>query len=302
MSAALLLVLGCSEDAGTSDAATVGSEPVAPGSASAPTPEVEQTGSVTVAPPPAPDPAPEAPASSSTPGPAEPEPDATPGPAQPEGSTPRPVRPMPEPEPGPSPAGGGAGGDGGAVGEPAVGGGGTGGSGASGGAGAQSAMAGASSVEPEPLEGCEDGPLDAPIPGCEPEFDETGDFYEDCVARINQLRWECQCLPPLERWVEAEDCADQQAEYDYNQDQAHAGIRAGICEPGGGSQNECPDYTPNFDVVNFCLQQMWDEGPGEDFQAHGHYINMSSTTVTKVACGLYETPEGRFWSVQNFSR
>lgn len=161
---------------------------------------------------------------------------------------------------------------------------------------------GAMTSEPEPLEGCEDGPLDAPLPDCAPEFEETGDFYEDCVARINQLRWECQCLPPLERWPEGEDCADQHAQYDYEQDEAHAGISDGICENGGGSQNECPDYNPNFDVINFCLQQMWDEGPGEDFQAHGHYINMSSTTVTKVACGLYVTPEGNFWSVQNFTR
>jgi hypothetical protein len=166
-------------------------------------------------------------------------------------------------------------------------------------AGASSSGAGGA---PESPSGCEDGPLDAPIPGCEPEFEESGDFYPDCVARINQLRWECQCLPPLERWEEAEDCADQQAQYDYEQDEAHAGISAGICEPGGGSQNECPDYSPNFDIVNFCLQQMWDEGPGEPYIEHGHYINMSDPNITKVACGLYVTPEGNFWSVQNFSR
>ncbi|NJK32707.1 MAG: CAP domain-containing protein [Deltaproteobacteria bacterium] len=45
---------------------------------------------------------------------------------------------------------------------------------------------------------------------------------------------------------------------------------------------------------------MWAEGPGEDFQKHGHYINMSSTQYTMVACGFYETSEGEFWSVQNF--
>ena len=109
-------------------------------------------------------------------------------------------------------------------------------------------------------------------------------------------------LPRDQRWEEAEDCADQQAQYDYEVDEAHAGSRANICEPGGGSQNECPGYAPNFGIVDFCLQQMWDEGPGEDFQRHGHYINMSSLTVTRVACGRYETPEGDIWSVQNFSR
>jgi hypothetical protein len=152
------------------------------------------------------------------------------------------------------------------------------------------------------MEGCEGGPLEFPIEGCAPDFEETSDFYADCVARINQLRWECQCLPPLERWEEAEDCADQQAQYDYEVNEAHAGISADICEPGGDSQNECPGYAPNFGIVDFCLQQMWDEGPGEDFQRHGHYINMSSLTVTRVACGRYETPEGDIWSVQNFGR
>lgn len=149
---------------------------------------------------------------------------------------------------------------------------------------------------------CKDGPLELPTDGCAPEFEETGDFYADCVARINQLRWECQCLPPLERWTEAESCADAQAEYDYEENRPHAGINDRICEPGGGSQNECPDYGPRFGIVDFCLQQMWDEGPGDDFQAHGHYINMSDTGVTKVACGRFETPEGNIWSVQNFSR
>ncbi len=149
---------------------------------------------------------------------------------------------------------------------------------------------------------CEGGPLDQPLPDCAPAFEETGDYYADCVARINQFRWECQCLPPLQRHEEGEDCADQQSQYDYEVDQAHAGIRADICEPGGSSQNECPDYGGRFGIVDFCLQQMWDEGPGEDFQAHGHYINMSSRDFSSVACGTYTTPEGKIWAVQNFFR
>ena len=148
---------------------------------------------------------------------------------------------------------------------------------------------------------CDDGPLDAPLPDCTPTpVPDSGDFYADCVARINQFRWECQCLPPLERWTEGEDCADQQAEYDYGVNEAHAGIQARICENGGNAQNECPGYSPNFGIVDFCLQQMWDEGPGEDFNAHGHYINMSNTSFSQVACGLFTAPNGEIWSVQNF--
>lgn len=45
---------------------------------------------------------------------------------------------------------------------------------------------------------------------------------------------------------------------------------------------------------------MWAEGPGADFQQHGHYINMSSTSYTTVACGFYTTAGGDVWSVQDF--
>jgi uncharacterized protein YkwD len=151
-------------------------------------------------------------------------------------------------------------------------------------------------------EGCGDGPLSEPIPNCQPEFEETGDYYADCVARINQFRWECQCLPPLERNPEGEDCADQHSQYDYEQDEAHAGFRAMICDPSGSSQNECPGYGGRFGVVDYCLQQMWDEGPGEDFQEHGHYLNMTDPDFTAVACGIYTDSEGVIWAVQNFFR
>jgi hypothetical protein len=45
---------------------------------------------------------------------------------------------------------------------------------------------------------------------------------------------------------------------------------------------------------------MWDEGPGEPFSAHGHYINMTNPAYGMVACGFFETPSGAVWSVQNF--
>lgn len=148
---------------------------------------------------------------------------------------------------------------------------------------------------------CESGPLDAPIPECSPlPVPDTGDFHADCVARINQFRWECQCLPPLERWVEAEDCADQMAEYDAGLNDAHAGISDRICEPSNAGQNECLNYGPSFGIIDFCFQQMWDEGPGEDFQVHGHYLNMSDPTSTRVGCGIYVAPNGDVTSVQNF--
>ncbi len=145
--------------------------------------------------------------------------------------------------------------------------------------------------------GCADGPLDAPIEGCAPApVPDTGNFHKDCVARINQFRWACQCLPPLQRWKEAEGCTDQQSATDQSNNAPHGAF--GDC--GESAQNTCPNWPSDGDVVEGCLQAMWDEGPGDDFQAHGHYINMSNTSYTKVACG--KSSDGGVWSNQNFAR
>lgn len=147
---------------------------------------------------------------------------------------------------------------------------------------------------------CDDGPLGAPIANCRPDpLESTGDPYADCVNRINQLRWECQCLPPLQRWTDAEGCADQHSEYDSTRS-AHSGFRDNICSPRGYGQNECPGWNSPEHIISGCLQAMWDEGPGEPFVEHGHYINMTNPDHSMVACGFYETPSGDVWSVQNF--
>jgi hypothetical protein len=45
---------------------------------------------------------------------------------------------------------------------------------------------------------------------------------------------------------------------------------------------------------------MWNEGPGEPYEEHGHYINMSNTNYTMVACGFYEMDNGDIWHNHNF--
>ena len=137
----------------------------------------------------------------------------------------------------------------------------------------------------------------------------TDDIHQDCVDRINQFRTQCACLPPLARWTEGEACADQMSEYDAMQNMAHAGFEDKICGSNQGGQNECPGYSSNSQVISLCLQQMWSEGPGPEdpcdgqcFQDHGHFINMTSTSTTKVACGFYTTSSGKVWAAQNFSR
>jgi hypothetical protein len=145
-------------------------------------------------------------------------------------------------------------------------------------------------------------PLDTPIAGCRPTpMPSTGDPAEDCVRRINQFRCECQHLPPLMRWRDGEACANQMAQYDSEHpDRAHAGFIDGICS-GGRAQNECPGCGSIEQTVSGCLQQMWDEGPGDFYgpPPHGHYINMSSTSHTMVACGFYDGPSG-VYAAQNF--
>jgi hypothetical protein len=147
------------------------------------------------------------------------------------------------------------------------------------------------------MSGCEGGPLAAPIPGCTPQpVPNSGDFYQDCVDRINQFRWECQCLPPLARWASAEACTDNQSAADQASNSPHGNF--GSC--GEYAQNTCPNWGSQDDIIGGCLQAMWDEGPGEPFSQHGHYLNMSSTEFTQVACGYSSGPNG-VWSNQNFN-
>ncbi|WP_437588295.1 CAP domain-containing protein [Sorangium sp. So ce1000] len=117
-----------------------------------------------------------------------------------------------------------------------------------------------------------------------------------CVDTINQHRATLG-LPPLARWVEAESCSDKEAESDGNTGEAHGAF--GSCDEN--AQNECPGWGgPPDEMIVPCLQLMWDEGPGEDFSTHGHYINMSNPRYTKVACGFHTFSDGSVWAVQNF--
>ena len=92
------------------------------------------------------------------------------------------------------------------------------------------------------------------------------------------------------------------------------------------SQNTCPGWPVGGfgggatleDALKKCLAQMWAEGePAEGtqeclnkyfkgdtacFLAHGHYINMKSTTTTAVSCGFYEMSPNKFWMNQDLGR
>jgi hypothetical protein len=126
-----------------------------------------------------------------------------------------------------------------------------------------------------------------------------GSVQQLCVDTINQYRATLG-LAPLTRWKEKESCSDDEAKSDSETGKAHGVF--GRC--GEGAQNECPGWPlPIEKSILGCLQMMWEEGPGEPYIDHGHFINMSNPEYTKVACGFAATSNGKgFWAVQNFSR
>lgn len=117
---------------------------------------------------------------------------------------------------------------------------------------------------------------------------------EICVAEINKWR-ATESLPPLQRWSSAETCSDGEAKSDSETGTAHGAF--GRCTEN--AQNECPGWPGKPEqMIAGCLKMMWEEkfGSGEK----GHYLNMKSTSFSKVACGFHVTASGKVWAVQNF--
>ena len=78
---------------------------------------------------------------------------------------------------------------------------------------------------------------------------------------------------------------------------------------GGGiafAENECPQqgnwqYTEGQDlnmVVGSCIAAFYAEGPGTDYNTHGHYINMMGPYAT-LGCGIYYAG-GKITIVQDY--
>jgi hypothetical protein len=139
-----------------------------------------------------------------------------------------------------------------------------------------------------------------------PDPDPTDPFdqaRQDCVDKINMLR-AGEGLPPLERWTDGEGCADEESQLDHEANDAHGSF--GLCRES--AQNSCLRVR-SLDISR-CMDSMYAEGPppttpceGQCYQDHGHYINMTSTRYTKVACGFYAIPgSDQYWALQNFSR
>ncbi|GEM_PF-698989 len=164
---------------------------------------------------------------------------------------------------------------------------------------------------------------------CKPDpLPSTGDFSEDCFNRINQFRTECQCMKPLQRWTEAEQCAAKNAELDQASGVPHGSWNKTACEDSTGpyqkdyygfATNLCPGYSSAEQVIKTCLQQMYSEGAawaqqlgrdpnqadydsceGACYSSNGHFIAMTSTKYAQVACGIFDDKPRDIWSVSNF--
>jgi hypothetical protein len=118
----------------------------------------------------------------------------------------------------------------------------------------------------------------------------SDDDYQRCVDRINAFR-ATEGLPALRRDSSSERCADSQCQSDSQSGDAHGAF--GECDEW--AQNECPGWGSIDEVIEGCLQSMWDEGPGG-----GHYENMSSRDYEEVFCGFYTTSGGDVWAIQDF--
>ena len=132
--------------------------------------------------------------------------------------------------------------------------------------------------------------------GIDPAKDPLYAQRKQCLDKINAYR-DTLNLPHYTLWTGESACADNQAKSDSQSGKAHGAF--GDC--GESAQNECPGW--NIDKISSasgsCLDMMWAEGPGTDFSKHGHYLNMSSTQYTKVACG-FSAASGTVWAVQDF--
>ncbi|MEY4577782.1 MAG: hypothetical protein RL701_2485 [Pseudomonadota bacterium] len=155
--------------------------------------------------------------------------------------------------------------------------------------------------------------------------EELAMLRQTCVDTINMYRATLPALnlKPLNRATpDQETCSDKGAQQDGDSGEAHGSARAGLCRAVGlGAENTCPGWgvggrTGNAtlaDALKGCLKAMWAEGEPpvtrdmcvQDlngcFQAHGHYLNMSGSGASAVACSFYKMKDGQYWMNQDFT-
>lgn len=116
-----------------------------------------------------------------------------------------------------------------------------------------------------------------------------------CVSETNRYR-AMNGKPALAEAANLEAYADTGAMVDYTSSSPHSHFSS---TSGGGiafAENECPGHSgwhlpPGGDMnalVGECVKAFYDEGPGSDYNTHGHYINMMGN-YAKLGCGIYQS-------------
>jgi hypothetical protein len=141
-----------------------------------------------------------------------------------------------------------------------------------------------------------------PVAATPPQASSPADAYaparQRCLEETNAYRARVGA-PPLALRPDKLACTDLDAQGDATHGTVHGA--SGRC--GFDAQNECPRWdAPAASMVTSCLASMFSEGPGEPYQAHGHYINMTNGGYHGLACGFHETADGHVWLVQNYFR
>jgi hypothetical protein len=126
-----------------------------------------------------------------------------------------------------------------------------------------------------------------------------------CVSETNRYR-AMNSKPALMESAQLEAYADTGAMHDFTTSPHDHFSTTG----GGGiafAENECPGqlgwtYNPQTDDLNTimgnCIAAFYSEGPGSDYQTHGHYINMMGNYAT-LGCGIYYA-DGKITIVQDY--
>jgi hypothetical protein len=148
------------------------------------------------------------------------------------------------------------------------------------------------------------GTIDAPGGGSGSGGDLTAKQF--CVSETNRYR-AMNGKPALAESAQLEAYADTGAMHDFTTSpHDHFSTTS-----GGGlafAENECPQqgnwrYSEGEDldmVVGNCIAAFYAEGPGSDYNTHGHYINMMGD-YGSLGCGIYYA-DGKITIVQDYGQ
>ncbi len=141
----------------------------------------------------------------------------------------------------------------------------------------------------------------------------TSEWREYCLDVINKYRASESKAALTLADESKQSCTDKQAANDLKDNKAHGHF--GDC--GEFAQNSGPNINLSWiktekEIVDTYLEMMWDEkklvesgerkpSKSEDYSYIGHYLNMSSTKYTTVACGIAKNSDRtKGWFNVNF--